>query len=305
MTIPIPPPSTEAPRVLLTRAHTRERPDPFGTAIEALGVEVVPAGLTRTRVDEAACEAALASLAAAGGDGDRGAGLAWVLFTSARTLRILDEADPRLPALLAALQAGGARIGAVGPATASALSRLGIGADLIGPGDGRALARALSEAARPDRAPPARHGSAQDAARRGAGRILLPRSGSADPVLVERLQDAGWDVEEHRVYETLPVDAAEVPEGLGREWAEGGFAAAVVTSPSSLEALIGCLGAPRSDLPILVLGRPSARAAARLAPGCPVRIAAEPTPGAIASLLRELLPSAEVITSADSCPLNT
>lgn len=312
-------------RILLTRAHSREHPDPFVRAIEALGLEVVPASLTRTRIDEGALDAALSALLGAagaafgaggaagaaalsglegpgaGGAGDArlsDAGIAWLLFTSAKTLRILNRAQPRLDGLLSALHERGTRIGAVGPATADALSRLGVGVDLLAAGDGDSLARALGEAPGPGLGAAARTplpGGA-DAARREGGRregarILLPRSGSAGTALVDRLDNAGWEVEEHRIYETAPVAPSEIPEGLAAEWAGRGFAAAVVTAPSSMKALVERLGAPRPGTPLLVLGAPSAEAAASLAPGCPVRIAARPTPEAIASLLAEVITS--------------
>lgn len=325
------PPSGADPRglrrILLTRAHSRERPDPFVRAIEALGLEVVPASLTRTRIDEGALDAALSALLGAagaafgagraagaaalsdlegpGGDGAGGgrrasapSDIAWVLFTSAKTLRILSRAQPRLDGLLAALRERGTRIGAVGPATADALSRLGVGVDLLAAGDGESLARALGEAPGPGLGAAARTPlpggtltARREGGRREGARILLPRSGSAGTALVDRLDKAGWEVEEHRIYETVTVAPSEIPEGLAAEWAGSGFAAAVVTAPSSMKALVERLGAPRPGTPLLVLGAPSAGAAASLAPGCPVRIAARPTPEAIASLLGEVITS--------------
>lgn len=273
---------TPAPRVLLTRAHSPSAPDPFGLAIEALGVELVPAPLTRTRVDEDERRRALQDLAAVAAPdtgGDSRAPEAWILLTSPRTIRVLaGDAPESLGRLLGAARERGARIGAVGEATARAVSGLGIECDLIGGGSGADLARSLG---RP---------GPGSAARGAPATILLPRSASGDPALVAVLAQAGWRVVEHPIYDTLPLEG-EADERVRDAWTDPGLLATVITAPSSLRALLRLLGPAPRGLPLVALGRTSAAACAELAPDSPVLTAGAPTPNAVADALSALLPA--------------
>lgn len=311
---------TALPRVLLTRPHSQARPDRFGAALEALGYEVVPAPLTRTRIDSAAIHRSLVALRAAASPSRSGAEAAWILLTSARAVQVLASAEPRLAQILTAARARGARIGAVGPATARALEALGVEVDLLGPGDGLGLAESIgapgtgdgatetpmrggedpeapassiapahgpSSAPAPrDAAPPLTgRPDAETDARSTSALVLWPRSGSAAPALVDRLTAAGWTVAEEAVYDTAPIALEEVPAHLADLWTSPDLAAALVTAPSALETLIALLGAPDPATPLLVLGAPSAAACARLAPRNPVLVADTPTPEGAARLL--------------------
>ncbi|MDY4262677.1 MAG: uroporphyrinogen-III synthase [Schaalia hyovaginalis] len=271
---------TPAPRVLLTRAHSPSAPDPFGLAIEALGVELVPAPLTRTRVDEDERRRALQDLAAVAAPdtgGDSRAPEAWILLTSPRTIRVLaGDAPESLGRLLGAARERGARIGAVGEATARAVSGLGIECDLIGGGSGADLARSLG---RP---------GPGSAARGAPATILLPRSASGDPALATGLTRAGWRVVERPIYDTLPLEGAP-DERVRDAWTDPGLLAAVITAPSSLRALLRLLGPAPRGLPLVALGRTSAAACAELAPDSPVLTAGAPTPNAVADALSALL----------------
>lgn len=273
---------TPAPRVLLTRAHSPSAPDPFGLAIEALGVELVPAPLTRTRVDEDERRRALQDLAAVAAPdtgGDSRAPEAWILLTSPRTIRVLaGDAPESLARLLGAARERGARIGAVGEATARAVSGLGIECDLIGGGSGADLARALG---RP---------GPGSAARGAPATILLPRSASGDPALAAGLAQAGWRVVERPIYDTLPLDGAP-DDRVRAAWTDPGLLATVITAPSSLRALLRLLGPAPRGLPLVALGRTSAAACAELAPDSPVLTAGAPTPNAVADALSALLPA--------------
>ena len=274
---------TPAPRVLLTRAHSPSTPDSFGLSIEALGVEVVPAPLTRTRVDEEERRRALHDLAGIKAlgplTGRPGAPEAWILLTSPRTIRVLaGDAPASLGRLLGAARECGARIGAVGEATARAVSGLGIECDLIGRGTGADLARALG---RP---------GPGSAARGAPAKILLPRSASGDPSLAAVLAQAGWRVVERPIYDTLPLDGAP-DDRVRTAWTDPGLLAAVITAPSSLRALLRLLGPARRGLPLVALGRTSAAACAELAPESPLFTAGAPTPNAVADALSALLPA--------------
>ncbi|MDD7554952.1 uroporphyrinogen-III synthase [Schaalia hyovaginalis] len=273
---------TPVPRVLLTRTHSPSAPDPFGLAIEALGVELVPAPLTRTRVDEDERRRALqdlASVAAPDTGGDSRAPEAWILLTSPRTIRVLaGDAPESLGRLLGAARERGARIGAVGEATARAVSGLGIECDLIGGGSGADLARSLG---RP---------GPGSAARGAPATILMPRSASGDPALATGLTRAGWRVVERPIYDTLPLEG-EADERVRDAWTDPGLLAAVITAPSSLRALLRLLGPAPRGLPLVALGRTSAAACAELAPDSPVLTAGAPTPNAVADALSALLPA--------------
>ncbi|MDY3666245.1 uroporphyrinogen-III synthase [Schaalia hyovaginalis] len=273
---------TPVPRVLLTRTHSPSAPDPFGLAIEALGVELVPAPLTRTRVDEDERRRALqdlVSVAAPDTGGDSRAPEAWILLTSPRTIRVLaGDAPESLGRLLGAARERGARIGAVGEATARAVSGLGIECDLIGGGSGADLARSLG---RP---------GPGSAARGAPATILMPRSASGDPALATGLTRAGWRVVERPIYDTLPLEG-EADERVRDAWTDPGLLAAVITAPSSLRALLRLLGPAPRGLPLVALGRTSAAACAELAPDSPVLTAGAPTPNAVADALSALLPA--------------
>ncbi len=121
----------------------------------------------------------------------------WVVFTSANGVNICCE---RLRELGYEMSRdgqspwGSTRVAAIGPATAHALARYGITADLVPPAYiAESVAAALIE----------------DARRRGetlAGvRILLARAAEARKVLHTTLQQEGAEVDEIAAYSTVPV----------------------------------------------------------------------------------------------------
>jgi uroporphyrinogen-III synthase len=117
----------------------------------------------------------------------------WAVFTSANGVNICCE---RLRALGYDVQAmrPQIRVAAIGPATAAALARYGVVADLV-PHEyiAEGVAAAIIE----------------DARRRGSTltgqRILLARAAEARKVLVTELQQAGAFVDEVAAYVTMPV----------------------------------------------------------------------------------------------------
>jgi uroporphyrinogen-III synthase len=118
----------------------------------------------------------------------------WLIFTSANGVHIFCE---RLLGLGFDTQnLADVRVAAIGPATAAALARYGITADLV-PGEyvAESVAAALIE----------------DTQRRGESlegkRILLPRAAEARQVLVTGLQQAGAIVDEVIAYTTLAAAA--------------------------------------------------------------------------------------------------
>lgn len=192
---------------------------PLSDAVEAAGPAVVSEPLIRRR-----------TLATPG----TLEGAAWVAVTSARTVETLLELGWRIPA--------GARVAAVGRATARALEAAGHTVDLVpeGPSSATDLLRVF-----PD----------------GTGRVAVPGSALSSPELVEGLRAKGWDAEALPIYTVEPVDAPS-PQ-LKRRWDAGGFDAVVVTSGSVARAIDQLLGwHPHTR--VLAFGQPTAAALADL-----------------------------------------
>jgi uroporphyrinogen-III synthase len=125
----------------------------------------------------------------------------WLVFTSANGVKICCE---RLETLgYNARAIGNVRVAAIGPATAHALTRYGISADLV---PGEYIAEEVAAAL------------IADANRRGESlegkRVLLARAAEARKVLVTELQRAGAIVEEVAAYHTL---GAASDDEQGRE----------------------------------------------------------------------------------------
>lgn len=137
----------------------------------------------------------------------------WVALTSPATLDVLDELGLRLPA--------GARIAAVGEATAASARRRGLEVDVVA--QGRASARALLEIWPAD-----------------SGTVLLPCSALASGELVTGLSERGHAVERIEVYTVEAL--ASVPTGVAEEYRNGLFDVVAVTSASVAEAVGELLG---------------------------------------------------------------
>ncbi len=118
----------------------------------------------------------------------------WLIFTSANAVRVCCERLGALGCEPRGIQ--GARIAAIGPATAAALARYGLIADLV-PGEYIAESVAAGLIA-----------ASQQAGGSLAGkRILLPRAAEARKVLTSALRQAGALVDEIPAYVTLPAAA--------------------------------------------------------------------------------------------------
>lgn len=153
----------------------------------------------------------------------------WVAVTSANTVRTLTARGTRLPQ--------GARIAAVGAATARALEAHGYTVDLVPEGEssGRALAAAF-----PD----------------GPGRVLIPGSKLSSPTLADGLRAKGWDVTTVAMYTMAPV--AEISDEARSAWDSGQFDVVVITSGSAGRAF-GTLFGWRDDVRVVAFGAPSGR----------------------------------------------
>jgi uroporphyrinogen III methyltransferase / synthase len=163
-------------------------------------------------------------------------GYDWLVFTSANGVTAFFEhffkAFPDLRDL------GGARIAAVGPATAARLADLHLGVDLVpATFEGRALAAALAE-----------QGSLENL------RILLLRAEVGAAGVVRELEDRGAIVDDVGVYETLAE--TEDKEGLGSELQTRGADWLTFTSGSTVRYFH-----ERFDLPGLLRRFPEMRVA--------------------------------------------
>ncbi len=208
-------------RVLVTRA--RDQAGSTAALLRECGAEpvVVPTIEIHPPSDPAPLAAAIEVL--------RGGGYDWVAFTSANGV---DRTWEALAAAGADARAFGAtRVAAIGPATASALERRGVRADLVAKEfRGEALADAmLSEP------------------RRGPARVLIARAAVARDALPEALRGVGWEVDVVPVYETRPT-SDEVVDRLTRELAEGRIDAVTFTSSSTVDSLCDRLGSGAAKL---------------------------------------------------------
>jgi len=151
----------------------------------------------------------------------------WVLLTSAngveRLFRTLREQGRDARAF------GSAKIGVIGPKTASALEQHGVRADLIAEEFvGEGLARALLGRGKP-------------------GRVLLARALEARPDLPRALADAGAQIDVVAAYETRPV-SAERAAALRSLLENGDLDAVLFTSSSTVSSTLSLLGPSGPDL---------------------------------------------------------
>jgi uroporphyrinogen III methyltransferase/synthase len=143
----------------------------------------------------------------------------------------------RLVAALAGAGVGGAKVAAIGPATAEVLTAAGLAVDLV---PDEYVAESLVDAM-PD----------------GPGRVLVARAAVARDALPEGLRAKGWDVDVIEAYRTRPADLTSAD--LDRAAAAG---AITFTAPSTVDGYIdvaGTAGVP----PIVACIGPITAAAAR------------------------------------------
>lgn len=148
----------------------------------------------------------------------------WVVFTS------VNGVDAFFGALRGANRdaraIGGARVAAIGPATARRLARNGIRADLL------PTAYKAEEAL-----------GALLAAGAGEGkRILIPRAEVAREVLPDGLRAAGATVDVVAAYETVPAVDAQAVGAAARALHDGDFPAVTFTSSSTVRNFVSLVG---------------------------------------------------------------
>lgn len=184
----------------------------------------------------------------------------WAVFTSVNAVRaVFDRArDLGVRTVIAA----DTRVAAVGPATAAALQSAGVAVDLQPAGRGSADALA-------DIFPTARDGET----------VLLPRSERADDTLPDALRRKGFEVRAADAYRTV---SRPLPAGVAEDLAAGGYEAVVVTSGSSVPALVAAAPAPAT---VVVAIGPATTAALEHAGFTDVLTAQDPTDDGIVTAL--------------------
>jgi uroporphyrinogen-III synthase len=147
----------------------------------------------------------------------------WVFFTSQNAVRALQQRCALLELPLQQMFAG-AKIAAVGPATAEAAAAAGLPVDFISRiHNGVALAEELPAEARKKR-------------------VFLPRSDRANPEVIEVLNLHGWQVTAVVAYKTVSPNP-DSPEAHGI--LRAGADAILFFSPSAIHHLRDLLGAQR------------------------------------------------------------
>ncbi|SJM54593.1 Uroporphyrinogen-III methyltransferase / Uroporphyrinogen-III synthase [Actinomycetales bacterium JB111] len=212
------------------------------------------------------------------------------------------------PAAVAAAQAGGTRVAAVGAATAAALADVGVTADLLSPdGTMAGIVAAIGSA-------PGRPGATDlsDGPAPAPGTVLLPASALADPAGRAALTDNGWHVRSVPVYTTAQTDDPAAVTAATTPWPD----AVALTSPSNLRALVAIAGPPPAGCALVAIG--STTAEAIRSEGLPVAAEAQaPTPAALAAAaaaattaratgpVADATPGADPTATATSTPTST
>ncbi|QGU06352.1 Siroheme synthase [Corynebacterium occultum] len=162
----------------------------------------------------------------------------WVAFTSVNAVEAVWEKITEIG--LDARAFAGVRLAAVGQKTAAAVSALGLTPELL-PERTRQNAAGLVEVFPEyveDLDP--------------VGRVLLPRADIATDVLVDGLQELGWEVDDVVAYRTVRAapPSAEIRDMIK----SGGFDAVCFTSSSTVKNLVGIAGKPHQRTIIACIG---------------------------------------------------
>ena len=162
----------------------------------------------------------------------------WILFTSVNAVDAVWSKFEELG--LDARSFAGVHLGAVGQKTANALIARGMQPELV-PHRTKQNAAGLAEAF-PE--------YVEDID--PVSRVLLPRADLGSDVLVDGLQEKGWEVDDVVAYRT--VRAAPPPPETRDMIKTGGFDAVCFTSPSTVKNLVGIAGKPHSRTIIACIG---------------------------------------------------
>ncbi|MBF0688313.1 MAG: uroporphyrinogen-III synthase [Cellulomonas sp.] len=168
----------------------------------------------------------------------------WLTVTSQAAVAVLAErAATHDDGLAALLGRADVRVAAVGPGTARALEALGVRVDVVPPVRSTAVDLVAALVATGAAGP----------------RTLFPRGDLAATTLADGLTAAGWAVDDLVVYRTVPAGPPD-PQ-VAHAWAGGDVHAALLTSASTVRALLDHLGPPPPATRVVVIG-PSTQAEA-------------------------------------------
>jgi len=214
------------------------RLSPAAMALVAAGAEAVVVPLVRTVPldDLTPLDDALLAL---------GSGwYEWLTVTSQAAVAVLAErAATHDDGLAALLGRADVRVAAVGPGTARALEALGVRVDVVPPVRSTAVDLVAALVATGAAGP----------------RALFPRGDLAATTLADGLTAAGWAVDDLVVYRTVPAGPPD-PQ-VAHAWGTGEVHAALLTSASTVRALLDHLGPPPPATRVVVIG-PSTQAEA-------------------------------------------
>lgn len=285
-------PSDHAPVLVLRHPERAVR---IAEALDALGLTSFALPLTDTELpaDPGAVATALEML---GGGGYR-----WLVVTSGNTVQALGTvAASRGESLAQIVRSGGARVAAVGSATARSLEDAGIAVDLV--------PQNASSAGLLREFPP------------GTGALLLPQADLAPADLWAGLAGLGWSVQRVEAYRTVayPADPARrvaglveqgtpppliTPEEVAMLATNGVQPAVVFTAPSTVRQFHERLGDGSLAFFPVAIGRATA-AALREQGWEPGATATDPTPQGIAQAVDEALARGRAVSRAPAPPLN-
>jgi uroporphyrinogen-III synthase len=234
-------------RVVVTRA--RPQAAELSELLVGVGAEVVEVPVIEI-AEPADGGAGLVSAVGAAASG----AYDWVVLTST-------NGAERVVAALGGRSLGGARVAAIGPATADVLRRAGIGVDLV---PDHYVAEALVEAFPPPR---------------GRGRVLVARAAVARDVLPEGLGARGWEVDVVEAYRTITAEVDPVTRAKARR-------ADVVTftSPSTVDGSAALIGLDHLPPVVACIGPVTAAAARRHGLDVTVEAAVHTIPGLVDAL---------------------
>jgi len=194
--------------------------------------------------------AALAAAAARLAEG----GYAWAVFTSANAVGPLFDLVPDTRVLATT------RVAAIGPATAEALLRFRVVADLAPPEHRAEALLAVFPA------PPQPGGSSTGTSPgQPPPRVLLPQAANARPEVARELSERGWEVDAVETYRTIPQVVS-----LALLQAAASADAICFASPSAVDSFVDQARAAGTGVPDLVACIGPVTAAAARARGLPV-----------------------------------
>lgn len=209
----------------------------------------------------------------------------WLVVTSGAAVPVLAERARAGGRSIAALVADGrVQVAAVGPGTARALGDADVRAALT-PRGASTGANLAAQWPSPASAP----------ADERPARVLFTRGDLAASTVADGLRARGWLVDEVVAYRT--VTAPPPPDDVRDAWRSGAIRAALLTSASTVRALVEHLGAPPAGTLLVAIGPTTADEARRL--GLPLAATAdEQTMGGLVAALARAAAADDVRTQA-------